>query len=525
MRSIVIVNTPRDWPLAVDGVEVATARAYLTEPEYAEARGARIFNLCRSYRYQSIGYYVSLLAEARGQRAIPSVATIQDLKSQSISRVISEDIDEVIQRSLAGVEEPALELTIYFGRVPPAGTAPPAPPPAAAAEAADRSAAAPAAPPDPNPARPFERLGMQLYNLFQVPLLRAGFARARGRWLLQNLSPIPVSEVPAGHRDFLTEAARAYFARKRLASPRISSPLSDLAILVDPQEPEPPSDRRALRLFAEQGEELGIRCELITRDDFSRIPEFDALFIRATTSVNHYTWRFSRRTFAEGLVVIDDPRSILQCANKVYLAEALARARIPTPRTVIVHRENQEGLAGLLGLPCVLKKPDSSFSQGVIRVDEPQALRQEVARLLEQSDLIIAQQFVPTSFDWRIGVLDREPLFACRYYMAEGHWQIYNWKAERKERRTGGFDAVPVYQVPKPVLKAAVRAANLIGDGLYGVDLKQVGREVLVIEVNDNPTIESGVEDRIMGESLYRTVMRSFRDRIERARRAERIPL
>ncbi len=503
MRSIVVVSNPRDWPLAMDGVEVAAARAYLTESEFAEARGARIFNLCRSYRYQSIGYYVSLLAEARGQRAIPGVATIQDLKSQSISRVISEDIDEVIQRSLSGIEGQAFELTTYFGRCPPNG----------------------GSPPGLDPARRFERLGVQLYNLFQVPLLRAGFARARGRWLLQNLSPIPVNEIPEGHRDFLAEAARAHFARKRLAAPRISSPLSDLAILVDPEEQEPPSDRRAIRQFMEQGEELGIRSELITRDDFSRIPEFDALFIRATTAVNHYTWRFSRRTFAEGLVVIDDPRSILQCANKVYLAEALARARVPVPRTVIVHRENQDAVAGLLGLPCVLKKPDSSFSQGVVRVDDADQLKREVARLLDQSDLIIAQEFVPTPFDWRIGILDREPLFACRYYMAEGHWQIYNWKAERKKDRTGGFDPVPVYQVPKAVLKMAVKAANLIGDGLYGVDLKQVGHEVLVIEVNDNPSIESGVEDRVMGESLYRTVMRSFRERIERARRADRIPL
>ena len=248
MRSIVVVNNLRDWPLAMDGAETVTARSYLTETEFAEARGARIFNLCRSYRYQSTGYYVSLLAEARGQRAIPGVATMQDLKSQSISRVISEDIDEVIQKSLSGVEGSALELTIYFGRTPPE----------------DGGA-------DPDPARRFERLGLQLYNLFQVPLLRAGFTRARGRWLLQNLSPIPVNEVPAGHHEFLAEAARTHFARKRLAAPRISSPLCDLAILVDPEEQEPPSDRRAIRQFVEQGEELGIRCELITRDDFSRI--------------------------------------------------------------------------------------------------------------------------------------------------------------------------------------------------------------------------------------------------------------
>jgi glutathione synthase/RimK-type ligase-like ATP-grasp enzyme len=44
--------------------------------------------------------------------------------------------------------------------------------------------------------------------------------------------------------------------------------------------------------------------------------------------------------------------------------------------------------------------------------------------LLEKSELIIAQEFLPTAFDWRVGIFDRQPLFACRYYMAKRHWQI-----------------------------------------------------------------------------------------------------
>ncbi len=49
------------------------------------------------------------------------------------------------------------------------------------------------------------------------------------------------------------------------------------------------------------------------------------LFIRETTYVDHHSFRFSRRAEAEGLVVIDDPQSILRCTNKVFLAEAFAR--------------------------------------------------------------------------------------------------------------------------------------------------------------------------------------------------------
>jgi len=114
---------------------------------------------------------------------------------------------------------------------------------------------------------------------------------------------------------------------------------------------------------------LSLAVELIDKDDYSRLGEFDALFIRETTSVLHHTYRFARKAAAEGLVVIDDPESILKCTNKVFLAELLERNRMLIPKTVIVHRENAKHVTGMLGLPCILKKPDSSFSQGVIKVE------------------------------------------------------------------------------------------------------------------------------------------------------------
>ncbi len=89
---------------------------------------------------------------------------------------------------------------------------------------------------------------------------------------------------------------------------------------------------------------------------------------------------------------------------------------------------------------------------------------------------MIAQEFVPTEFDWRIGVLDRRPLFAARYYMAPKHWQIIRHDAPSGRGRFGKWQTLPVEDVPQAGLELAVKAANLIGDGFYGVDLKQVGR-------------------------------------------------
>ncbi len=134
--------------------------------------------------------------------------------------------------------------------------------------------------------------------------------------------------------------------------------------------------------------------------------------------------------------------------------------------------------------------------------------------MLERSELIIAQKFLPTEFDWRVGILDRQALFVCRYYMAPNHWQIIH-NERQGARREGKVDTISVDQAPSPLIKTALRATNPIGDGLYGVDIKQVGSRFYVMEVNDNPNIDAGIEDEILKDALYDRIMGVFLSRIE----------
>lgn len=486
MSILIVVDNPRDWPLDIPGVSVVSARAYLTDPAYGEGRSVKAFNLCRSYRYQSLGYYVSLLAEARGHKPLPRVSTIEDLQSQNLVRLLTEDLDEVVQKSLSPIKSDSFELSIYFGR---------------------------------NVASRHETLSHRLFSLLQAPLLRAHFERRREQWRLRSVRAIAASDIPPQHQDFVVQAATEYFMGHRRRTRKRTPPRFDLAILHDPDNPEQPSNARALRKFEKTAEDVGLQVEFITRVDLARLPEFDALFIRDTTFANHYTYRFSRRATAEGLVVIDDPDSILKCNNKVYLAELLARHHIPAPRTLMVHRDNVEQIIPDLGLPCVLKQPDSSFSLGVAKVESEQELFEKVNALLQKSELIVAQEYLPTEFDWRVGILDRRPLFVCKYFMAAGHWQIVRREAGRKGYEEGPVRAVAVAEAPEEVVKIALRAASLIGDGLYGVDIKQVGSRCYVIEVNDNPNVDAGNEDGVLKDALYREIMGSFVRRIEARKR------
>jgi glutathione synthase/RimK-type ligase-like ATP-grasp enzyme len=480
MPTLIVLNNTKEWSLDIPGVEVVSARQYLTEPTYADYRGAKVFNLCRSYRYQSLGYYVTLLASARGHKPLPSITTMQDMRSHTMIRFVSDDLDEMIQETLSPLRKTEFTLSIYFGR---------------------------------NLEEHYDRLSLQLFNLFQAPLLRARFVK-NGKWELRGIKPIPLGDIPEDHENFLVQVASEHFAGRGVSVRKKAAMKYNLAILVNPNEEMCPSNEKAIKKFIKAANSVGLEAELIGRDDFGRLAEFDALFIRETTAVNHYTYRFSRRAAVEGLVVIDDPESIVRCGNKVYLAERMQRNDVLVPRTLLIHKDNIDLIGKELGFPCVLKRPDSSFSKGVVKVSDEKDLQIKITEMLEDSELVVVQEFLPTDYDWRVGELDRQPFFACKYHMVKGHWQIY------KNQDKGGFDCgdfetVPVEIAPRDVVRTALKAANLIGDGFYGVDVKKSNKKCYVMEVNDNPSVDAGVEDAVLRDELYRRLMQVFLKRIE----------
>jgi glutathione synthase/RimK-type ligase-like ATP-grasp enzyme len=481
VKSILVTERPNSFAGSWHGAEVVSAHEYLAGPRWAAERRLRVYNLCRTYGYQRTGWYVSLLAAARGHRPMPSVETIEDVRISPVVRIASEAFEDLIQRTLAPLQSERFDLSVYFGR---------------------------------NLARRYDRLCQALFDQFPAPLLRASFVR-EDQWRLLSVRIIAMSEVPESHHEFLTQRAREFLTAPTRRRARRSYRY-DLALLTSETDEEAPSGPRALRAFARAAEQMGLDPTFVDRSDYGRIAEFDALFIRETTRVDHHTYRFARRAEAEGLVVIDYPRSIVQCANKVYQAELFARNGLDAPRTRAVDRTTDPAaLVEALGLPIVLKVPDSAFSRGVSRVESLPALAESLAQMLRDSDLVVAQEWVPSAWDWRIGVLGREPLFACKYHMAPGYWKIARDTGNGR-RRYGRVETFDLAAAPAKAVEAATRAGRLIGDGFYGVDVKELDGRFLLMEVNDNPNVDAGAEDAVLGQELYLAVMRHFRTRLDR---------
>jgi glutathione synthase/RimK-type ligase-like ATP-grasp enzyme/ribosomal protein S18 acetylase RimI-like enzyme len=481
ISNIIIVRNPKKWNLNIEGVKVVSSREYITGSEFQSLKNVRIFNLSNSYQYQKMGYYVSLLATARDHRVIPNVTTLRDFSRQSLVRSLSGYIDDDIQKTLKKVDANKVSIYVYFGK-------------------------------SVNPQ--YRQLAQKLYYMFEAPLLQIDFVKTE-KWLIQKVTPLSLKKINPEHLEKIQEFAHDYFSKKRFGKPRFKNYKYDLAILVNPDEKNPPSCPVALQNFKKAAEKEGFYAEFVTKDNLSQLSEFDALFIRETTGVNNHTYHFSRTAYAEGLVVIDDPWSILRCSNKIFQHERLKQNKIKTPETVVLSKSTYRKLQTLhLNYPLVLKQPDSSFSLGVEKVTTPEELDSALKKLFKLSDLVIVQEFMPSDYDWRIGVLDQKPLYACKYYMAKNHWQIYHWKSNTSEKE-GKAEAIPVGEVPDQVIKTAVKAASLIGDGLYGVDLKMVNNEAVVIEINDNPNIDAGIEDLILKDELYQKIVHSLFKRIE----------
>ena len=479
---VILVDSFKDFPNADTPHKVITTKDYLARSNLFRGSRPKIINLSRSFAYQTRGYYCSLLAEARGHRAIPSVETMVDLGVRQLYAQALPELDDALVKALSASDDKTAptRILVYFGEV------------------ADHR---------------FDRFGRLLFDWYRCPVLEVTVENG-DRPQIKKLAAVSVTKLTADELSVFHEALHAHTRREWRSRKDRPTPRFSFAVLHDPNEKMPPSTLATMKHWARIAEKLGVEVEPITKRDLARLAKFDALFIRETTSIDNHTYRFARRAVQEGMPVIDDPISMIRCTNKVYLNELMTGNGIPVPPTVIIGGMHDLGrVVDELGFPMVVKVPDSSFSRGVKKVDNAQELGTLVKQWLDETDLLIAQAFMPTNFDWRVGVLGGKPLFVCQYMMAKKHWQIVKHQPNGKALE-GGFHSMALGEAPPAVIDIGLRAAQLIGDGLYGVDIKETQDGIFVVEVNDNPNIEHGVEDASEKDQVWVELTRWFIDRL-----------
>ncbi|HEY5774548.1 MAG TPA: RimK-like ATPgrasp N-terminal domain-containing protein, partial [Xanthomonadales bacterium] len=260
--------------LANTGLGAISFEQYLSDYPKKDERKTRVINLCDTAIYLSRGYYCSLLAEARQHKVLPSVNTINDLRNASDVTAFDFGLTASIVDSEIIEAGQTINLAVYFGWTE-------------------------------NEA--WKKVARIVFDRYPAPILQVELSR--------DSDGVQLEIKRACFSQLDKEQQQAFLARlenfiqKIWRQPAQRKYRWEMAILVDPDEANPPSDKEAISRFIKAAAKVGINAETITASKRSQILQYDALFIRETTAINHHTYRLARKAEQEDLVVMDDSTS------------------------------------------------------------------------------------------------------------------------------------------------------------------------------------------------------------------------
>ncbi len=283
--------------------------------------------------------------------------------------------------------------------------------------------------------------------------------------------------------------------------------MGTLGLFVDRQTLGDSKKLGSLMGFRDAADALDHRSYFIFPVEMRKISRTDALLIRSRTDPLNSTYVAARYAELHGVPVMDSSRSIQACSDKANMYLHLQAAGVAIPRTWYLDKNSMARAKGIgrdAGFPLVVKEPSTSLSNRVRVVHNEEELAHTASAYLRMSHLVVAQEYVESHNDWRIGVLDGRILFASRYVPPNPSEMV---PTEEEEIPYYGVEVVGKEEVPGAVLSLAADAAGAIGDGLYSVDIKQRDGAALVIEVNDNPSLEHG-EERVYPDVFSRVIER-----------------
>jgi hypothetical protein len=223
---LLLLDDLSDWKPFYKTKSILTVSDYL-QHKSEDGRSNVVINLSANLSYNSEGYYCSLLAQARGDKIIPNVQTLNRLESGvgvRMDNVLHKICYQWAQKN--DIADEIWYLDIYFGTL--------------------------------------EKIARYIFDHYPRPLLRVGFYN-KSRNQIESIQFRSLIQLTDEEQDFFAEALNR-FNQKVWRSPR--SPKSfryNLAIFYNPEEEFPPSDKKALSKFLEIAKKMNIHAELITK--------------------------------------------------------------------------------------------------------------------------------------------------------------------------------------------------------------------------------------------------------------------
>lgn len=217
------------------------------------------------------------------------------------------------------------------------------------------------------------------------------------------------------------------------------------------------------------------------------LPRYRAVLPRIGASITAYGLGVLRELERRGVVAINGAEAIACSRDKVRTLALLARHRIAVPRTVftrsLIGIETALELVG--GCPAIVKLQQGTQGIGILLAETPQALKALLETLWAMGQDIVLQEYIAESKgqDIRVLVVGGKVVAAMRRQARPGDFRS-------NLHRGGTGDPVTL---TRRFERCALRAAEITGLDVAGVDLLASRRGPMVIEVNSSPGLE-GIE-------------------------------
>jgi len=215
--------------------------------------------------------------------------------------------------------------------------------------------------------------------------------------------------------------------------------------------------------------------------------EFDAVIPRIGASITAYGCAVLRQFEVGHVYSINESIAITRSRDKLRAHQLLARKGIGQPVTSYAHsaRATDKLIESVGGAPLILKLTESTHGDGVLLAETKKAAEALINAFMGIGSDFLVQEFIREAggSDIRCFVVGKKVIAAMQRKASKGEY--------RSNLHRGG--TAEVIRLHPDERSLAVRAAQVMGLDLAGVDLIRSSHGPLVIEVNSSPGLE-GIE-------------------------------
>ncbi len=214
---------------------------------------------------------------------------------------------------------------------------------------------------------------------------------------------------------------------------------------------------------------------------------YDAVIPRIGASITFYGTAVLRQFEIMGVYPLNESVAISRSRDKLRSLQLLSRKGIGLPVTGFAHSpDDVDDLIKMVGgAPCVIKLLEGTQGIGVVLAETQKAAESVIEAFMGLKANILVQEYIKEAggADIRCLVVGDKVVAAMKRQAKEGEF--------RSNLHRGG--AASLIKITPEERSAAVRAANVMGLNVAGVDILRSNHGPVVMEVNSSPGLE-GIE-------------------------------